>query len=129
VDSLHGVEFPIETNRQSLYEGLQTGRFGSMRGAFRKLTEALQQQSVTAQPDQIARDLSKTVSAMQGERVKARGGLRLVGRIELSVPIDGFQRNEVRRLLLTFGKAKAPRSIPFAMFIKLGAAATQEHNN
>ena len=129
VDSLRGVKFPIETNRQSLYEGLQTGRFGSMRGAFRRLTEALQQQTVTARPDQIARDLSKTVSVMQGEKVKARGGLRLVGRIELSVPIGGFQRNDVRRLLLTVGKAKAPRSIPFAIFIKFDAAATQEHNN
>jgi len=129
VDSLRGIEFPIETNRQSIYEGLQTGRFGSMRRAFRRLTEALQQQSVTAQPDQIARDLSKTASAMQGERVNARGGLRVVGLIELSVPIGGFQRNDVRRLLLTFGKAKAPHSIPFAMFIKLDAAATQEHNN
>jgi hypothetical protein len=129
VDSLRGVEFPIETDRQSLYKGLQTGRFGSMRWAFRRLTEALQQQGVNAHPDQIARSLSKTVGVMQGERIETRDGLRLVGRIELSVPIDGFQRNEVQRLLLTFGKAKAPRSIPFAMFTKLGAIATQEHNN
>jgi hypothetical protein len=100
-----------------------------MRGAFRRLTAALQQQSVNAQPDQIARGLSKTVSVMQGEGIKAQDGLRLVGRIELSVPIDGFQRNEVQRLLLTFGKAKVPRSIPFAMFTKLGATAIQKQKN
>jgi SEC-C motif len=125
VDSLRSVELPIETDRQLLYEGLQAGHFGSVRGVFRRLAEALQQQRVTAQTHQIARDLSKSTSAMQGERVKAQSDLRLVGRIELSVPIGGFQRNEVRRLLLTFGKAKAPHPIPFAMFIRVCGGGEQ----
>lgn len=49
--------------------------------------------------------------------------LRLAGQIELSVPDGGFERNDVRRLLLTFGRAKSMCPIPFAMLIKLEAAA------
>lgn len=63
---------------------------------------------------------------MHGERGGMEGAVRIAGHVELSVPAGGFERNEVRRLLLTFGREKSVRPIPFAMFISLGATAATD---
>lgn len=60
---------------------------------------------------------------MNGQWASVPQTLRLIGNVELSVPAGGFERNDVRRLLLTFGRAKTFHSIPLAMLIKLEAAA------
>lgn len=126
VDSVRAVDFPIDLDAQSLYQALRAGRFGSMKRVLRRLAEAVQQQSGASQPDQMALHLRKAAQAMQGEWAKVPSRLRLAGQVELSIPAGGFERNDVRRLLLTFGKAKSVRPIPFAMFIKLKAATVVE---
>lgn len=126
VDSLRAVDFPIDINAQSLYEMLQDGRFGSMKGTLRRLAEAVQQQSGVLQPDRFALHLSKAAQAMQGEWAKVPSRLHLAGRVDLSVPAGGFERNDVRRLLLTFGRVKSVRPIPFAMLIRLEEATAAE---
>lgn len=125
-DSLRAVAFPIDMNAQSLYEALQAGRFGSIKGTLRRLAEAVQQQNDAPQPDQFALHLTKAAQAMQGEWAKVPRRLRLAGQVELSIPTGGFERNDVRRLLLTFGRAKSVRPIPLAMLIKLEAATAAE---
>jgi hypothetical protein len=56
---------------------------------------------------------------MEDAWAKLPPGERLIGRIDLTVPGGGFERSEMRRLLLTFERAKVVRPIPFAMLIKL----------
>lgn len=63
---------------------------------------------------------------MQGESAKVASRLRLAGQVELSIPAGGFERNDVRRLLLTFGRAEYVRPIPLAMLIKFEAATAAE---
>lgn len=122
-DSLRAADFPIDMNVESIKEVLQAGRFGSMKGVLRRLAEVVQQQHVESQPDVIALQLTKAARVMQSEWASMPSRLRLTGRAELSIPAGGFERNDVRRLLLTFGRAKSVRPIPFAMLIKLEAAA------
>jgi hypothetical protein len=119
VDSFRAIEFPIDMNAQTLYEARRAGRFGIMRAEIRRFAEAVQQSGDQAQPDQIAPRLTKAARAMKGEWARVPLTLRLLGHVELSVPSGGFERNDVRRLLLTFGRAKSIRPIPIAMFIKL----------
>lgn len=122
VESLRAVEFPIHMNVQEVYEALQGGRVSSMRAALKRFAEAIQQSGDGPQPDQIAQQFSKASHVMQGEWGDMEDALRITGHVELSVPTGGFERNEVRRLLLTFGRAKSVRPIPFAMFIRFGEA-------
>ena len=44
------------------------------------------------------------------------------GRVELSIPEQGFERPTVQRLLLTHGRAKKVAPTPMAMFIEWQAA-------
>ena len=122
VESLRAVDFPIDGNAATLYEIRLAGRFGGMRAAMRQFAEAVQRSGDQSRPDQIALQFTKAAQAMKGEWRNVPETLRLTGQVELSVPSGGFERNDVRRLLLTFGKAKSVHPIPFAMFIKLEQA-------
>lgn len=123
VESLRAIDFPIDMNAQTLYEVRQSGRFGGMRAAMRRLAEASRQSSGQPQQDQIALQFTAAAKAVKSQWASVPHTLRLIGNVELSVPAGGFERNDVRRLLLTFGKAKTVHFIPFAMLIRLEAAA------
>lgn len=124
VDTLQAVNFPIDMGAQTLSDVMQAGRVGSVKAVLRRLADAITQSSRAAQPDQLAQQLARAAHVMQAEWANVPGRHPLAGHIELSVPVGGFERNDVRRLLLTFGRAKSASSIPFAMLIRLGADDT-----
>jgi len=121
------VEFVIELDGQLLLGALQTGRFIRAKGQLRPLVGAVEQQAGAPQLDQVASQISKAAESHQRAWTKVPIGHRLTGRIELSIPAGGFDRNEVRRLLLTFGRAKVVRPIPLAVLIKFEEVAN--HTN
>lgn len=121
-DSLRAIHFPIEMNLQTLYEALRAGRFGSIRGVLRRLAGAVLQTSDVPHPEMIALQLTKAAQVLESEWDKIPKTLRLAGQVELSIPAGGYERNDVTRLLLSFGRAKSVRPIPLAMLIKLEAA-------
>lgn len=85
--------------------------------------EAVQGSSAASRADQFSLQFIEAAQGMQREWADVASTLRLVGHVELSVPLAGFERNDVRRLLLTFGRVKSVRPVPFAMLIKLDASA------
>ncbi|HBG29834.1 MAG TPA: hypothetical protein DDW98_04250, partial [Gammaproteobacteria bacterium] len=110
VESLRAIDFPIDMNAQTLYEVRQAGRLGDMRAAIRWLAEAVRQSSDQLRPDHLVLQFTKAAKAMNGQWTSVPQTLRLIGNVELSVPAGGFERNDVRRLLLTFGRAKTVHS-------------------
>jgi hypothetical protein len=123
VEALRRVEWPIELDNQSVFNALRAGRFIRMKARSRRLADAIQQQCEAPPADEITSHISTAAETARCEWSKMPIRQRLTGRIELSVPTGGFQRNEVRRLLLTFGRAKSVRPIPLAMLIKFEEAA------
>lgn len=123
VDTLRDVSFPIEMNANTLLNALQDARFASFRPVLRQFSEAARQSSAAQCAGHISQQLSKAAQGLQREWANVPTTLRLVGRIQLSVPTAGFERNEVRRLLLTFGRAKSVQPVPYAMLITLKADA------
>ena len=119
VEALRAVDFPIDMSAPTLLEVRRAGRFGGMRAAMRRFAEAVRQPAGPPRPDQIALQFTKAAQALNGEWADVPRALPLIGNAELSAPTGGFERNDVRRLLLTFGRAKSVHPIPFAMLIKL----------
>ena len=118
VSSLGAIDFPIDLSAQTLFEVRVAGRLGGVRTAMRRLANAVQSTD-RPQADQVAAQLTRATQAIKNEWAGVSETLRLTGRLELSIPAGGFERNDVRRLLLTFGKAKSVHPISFAMLIKL----------
>jgi len=121
-ESLRGVSFPVELNANTLLQGLNRGRFGCIRPVLRRFVDSVQGSVTPDRVTQISLQLIDAAKGIQREWASVPGTSRLVGHLELSVPLEGFERNEVRRLLLTFGRIKAVRPVSFAMLIKLGAS-------
>jgi hypothetical protein len=125
VESMRAVSLPIDMNAHTLLEALQAGRFGSIRPVLRRFAEAVQESSAPRRAEEISQQLNEAALGVQREWADVASTFRLNGRVELSVPLSGFERNEVRRLLLTFGRVRSVRPVPFAMLIKLEASAVR----
>lgn len=123
VQSLGAINFPIEMNAHTLLEALQSGRGGSMKPVLRRFAHAFQQSDAALHADQISLQINKAAHNLRREWSRLSSSDALVGRVELSVPVAGFERNEVRRLILTFGRASSACPVPFAMLIKLDSGA------
>jgi hypothetical protein len=120
IADLQRVAFTIELDGQPLFGALLAGRFIKMRREFRPLVDAIRQHPRVAEPSGVTLQISRASDFMLHAWSKVPPGQRLTGQIELSVPAGGFDRNEVRRLLLTFGRAKLVHPIALAMLIKFG---------
>jgi hypothetical protein len=116
VETLRKVPFVIESDAQTILRALQAGRFRRMKGQLRLLVDGIRQQ---AQPERVSLEISTAAESMRCAWTKIPLGDRLIGRIDLSVPTGGFDRHEVRRLLLTFGRMKLVHPIPYAILIRL----------
>lgn len=118
VESMRAVNFLIDINPETLYKIRRAGRFGGIRSTMRLLAAAMRQAGRQPRQDQLAIQITRAAQTMNGEWAHLPGARRLIGQVELSVPRGGFVRNDVQRLLLTFGRTKSVRPIPFAMLVK-----------
>jgi hypothetical protein len=118
VNELQKINFPIDLKADTLHAYLNNGQFGNMKVVLRRLMNMVQQPGPSSQGQELAQQLAKAAKTIEKELVKT-SKTRLIGRIELSVPEGGFERNEVRRLLLSFGRVKQTQPIPLVMFVKL----------
>lgn len=119
VDSWQEISFPIDINVETAFLARRTGKFGEMRAAIRLAVEAIRQPLTSPQPSQLASQLIRAAQLMCREWARSAEGFRLEGRMEVSFPSGGFERNDVRRLLLTFGRARTVRPIPMALFVRI----------
>lgn len=72
--------------------------------------------------DLVASDLLKAASELDVAWTHATEHQRVIGRVTASIPTGGFERAEVRRLLLTFGRVNAKLSIPLALLVEFQAS-------
>ena len=112
------IPFNIDIDSRLLEQRLEEGRFGALNAAFREVADAVKEPTSTSRSEYLVAQLAST--AKLTETLKPKGEeerVHFVGRIEISAPTGGFTSIEVKRLLLTFGKAAALRPLPFAMRI------------
>lgn len=118
IDVARAIDFPIELDWKAAFEARRAGKFGQMRVAISRIAETIQDNAGAAQATQLVSQLSSAAEGMRREWAKSSSTTRRSGRVDISIPQRGFARNDVRRLLLTFGRGKVARSIPLALLIR-----------
>ena len=118
VDELGKVDLPIYRNAYEIYDARRTGRLEHLRPVLRQVAEAVRTSVSLQGATKLARTLSDTARRMHLHSDDGALSAKLLGRIKLSVPIAGFERNDVRRLLLTYGKGSIGEPVPLAMLIE-----------
>lgn len=122
VNELHKINFPIHLKPDALHAYLRNGKFGNMKAILRQLVNMMREPGTTSRGQQLAQQINKVAKEIEKEVTNAPNSQHLIGRIELSAPNGGFERNEVRRLLVSFGKTKQVLPVPLAIFINLDNA-------
>jgi hypothetical protein len=117
-EALRHLALTIELDGQPLLEALRRGRFKWPKRALGSVVEAIPQQPRPPVPKTAAMHILCADESIREAWTKVPIGNRLTGHVELSIPESGFDRIEVRRLLLTFGRVKIARPVTMAILIK-----------
>jgi len=125
VQALRAIPFQIELDDRIEHDALRIRHYDDIQSNLRRLMKCAINPTDDAQihitADEISRDLNRIKSAMFEHLGDWEYTPHLLGHIDLSMSVDGFQRNDIRHLLVTHGDGGPIRPIPFAMFVSLEA--------
>jgi hypothetical protein len=130
VERVKSAHFLLGGNPSADFERRMAGSFKDMRTSWREMAAAIGAQSGKAVPKRVIKELLRefdTAASRMRREWKAINSIdassaSFQGRIELSIPEQGFERSTVQRLLLTHGRAKKVAPTTMAMFIDWEAA-------
>lgn len=126
VEKLKSARFMLSGDSVSDFERRITDSFKGMRTTWREMVTSISAQSGKPVPKKVVKELMRKFdnaeSRMHREwrAISSTGALfpPFQGRVELSIPEQGFERATVQRLLLTYGRAKKVAATPMAIFIE-----------
>jgi hypothetical protein len=125
-DAIKAIIFPMQLDVNKLMEDrLSGGRSGSIRRLIAQLFGSMLDISTPAGLSSMVTQLDSAVKIMQQKRQDQSSESVLDMQFELSVPTAGFENNAVRRLIVTFGRAKDIRIVPIAMLLHIYQTAAE----
>jgi len=130
VERVKSARFMLGGNPVADFERRMTGNFKGMRTSWREMAASISAESGKRVPKRVVKELLKEFDAAENRMRREWRAIAstdaslppLQGRVELSIPEQGFERATVQRLLLTHGRAKKVAPTPMAMFIEWEAA-------
>ena len=122
-DAIKAIMFPMLLDVNKLMEDrLSGGQSGSIRNLITRLLGSMLDNSNPARLNPMIMQLDKAVKQMQQKQQEELSESVLKTQFELSVPAAGFESNAVRRLIVTFGRAKDFQIAPIAMLLHISNA-------
>jgi len=128
IDVANSIAFPIILDWHAGFQARVAGKFGRIRRVINDITKAIHDRDGNTRASQLAMELKRVEESMHREWSTTMLARHLDGHIEFSIPTGGFESNAVRRLLLTFGRAKDVRPITMAMFIRTKSPRRHDDN-
>ncbi len=116
VNAVFANVFPIELDFEAAFFARKRGTGGEMRKILGKIKRATRDNTVAAKAEYLASEFKK-VAKLTGTKMSpltSTPGTK--GRLEISISKGGFERNDIRRLLLTFGRSKVAQLVTLALF-------------
>lgn len=130
IEGAKETAFPLAGNPPVDLQVRMTGVLDDVRAAIRTLVNSVRASAGSAGAGKVAKHLAVKMQGTKKSLRKRWKGLtsrkearaQFQAHIELSIPRGGFERPTVRRLLLTFGRAKNIQTMPMAIFVKVEGA-------
>lgn len=114
--------FPMEIGTHKILRDRATGRFGEVRSALRRTQTGAGAPRSAATEALFASQLTITAKALSKARPREHDGVALEGHIRISAPPEGFERNEVTRLLLTYGGENPNPRVAMALLVRVNVS-------
>lgn len=116
VKHFNDVVFPLPMGEQ----GSQVIRTGleSRRACLHALARSFRSVSTAEDIANLGNQIQEILDGQVRQGAHDSDGVRLAAHFELFVPVGGFRRKDVTRLLLTFGRAKRVNPPPLAILVR-----------
>lgn len=111
------IKFAVELNLQLSLEQRTSGMFGEMRSLFRRIHNSLHS-NFEAPPIHLTEEMARAVEAMDKTCSKVPSKTRICRHMEISIPSNGFDRNDITRLLVKFGRQDLITPLHAALLLK-----------
>jgi hypothetical protein len=120
------LPFRVEGSPEASFQLRLSGKLDRIRTTLRRVRNSVRLQGERPVSKKIAKELARELDEAKKDLRKEwrqsntdhlEGSYQ--GSLELSIPTGGFERNAVRRLLLTYGRAKDVRAAPMALFMRV----------
>lgn len=103
------TDLPLDLHIDSILKTRLNGSNSEIRGLLRRFEKALRHQEV---PEGMQIELHRIASKQKNNETVIAGGM------ELSTPLGGFDRTEVRRLILTFSQPDLVQKVPLGIYVR-----------
>lgn len=119
-DAIKAIMFPMQHDANKLMEDrLSGGQSGSIRNLITRLLGSMLDNSIPARLHPMVAQLDSAVKRMQQKWQDQTSESVHEMQFEFSVSAAGFENNAVRRLIVTFGRAKDIQIVPIAMLLHI----------
>lgn len=126
IENIKAITFPMQYDDNKLMEDrLSGGQSGSIRISMARLLCSMLDVDVPARFNPMVTELDSSVQKMKAKWQRQSSETVLDVQFEFSVPAAGFENIAVRRLIVTFGRAKDIRIVPIAMLLHIKQEATE----
>lgn len=110
--ALGEISFPVETNWQRIAKRIASGDRPPIRSLLRQLAKSATASEQGTNTTKLAKRIRQARSRVER---KQDGGTSITARLDLHVPVGGFARHEVQRLLVMFAGVTRPSTVPYAL--------------
>jgi len=119
-EAIKSIIFPIQYDDNKLMEDrLTSGQSGYIRSLITRLLCLMLDDDIPTRLNPMVTGLDSSVKRMKIKWQEQPSESVLDVQFEFSVPPAGFEDNAVRRLIVTFGRAKDIRIVPIAMLLHI----------
>ncbi|GAA0703715.1 hypothetical protein [Dokdonella soli] len=118
VEALRHVEYPLGVHARTVLRPRMSDAFEAMRTALRAVGDAAANRADARPHEALAASLRDAVEPMRRDWNPMSAEPWVGAQLEFSVPRGGFARQEVHRLLITYGKARTVVPVTMALFVR-----------
>ncbi|WP_229007336.1 DUF4238 domain-containing protein [Methylophilus sp. Leaf408] len=107
--------FPLQLNTEKIYQALREGFGSEIRKAILSLLEYTRSQELDSNADKIISEIDAGMHLIhKGETMSDKD--IIPAKLTAEIPLNGFDRPEVRRLLLTFSRPELVSTVPILFY-------------
>ena len=125
-DAIKSIVFPLQHDvNKLLSDRLYGGQSGTIRSLISRLLSSMLNTQNPASLNPMVTQLDSEVKKMRQKQQEQSSESVLDMQFELSVSISGFENNDIRRLIVTFGRANDIQIATIAMYLDIYQTATE----
>lgn len=125
-DAIKSIVFPLQHDvNKLLRDRLYGGQSGTIRSLISSLLSSMLNTKNPASLNPMVTQLDSEVKKMRQKQQEQSSESLLDMQFEFSVPTSGFESNDVRRLIVTFGRANDIQIAPIAMLLDIYQTTTE----